>query len=517
VTDRPGGEDAVARTTGRSVLGGGMWYLLARAAPQLYTVAVSVAAARFLGAEGLGRQSFISFVAISTAMVVGGGFTLAVARYVGATMGRAQPGRVRGLIGWAWKVQGSLALVGGAILAGTALAGADPQAAWLLAAVATIVAMLHNVPSAALIGLQRWRAASVVGLVTGAISVAATIAVLAAGGGITGMFAVEAAVAAGNLVWTSWLARRALADVSATIERPGELRREVVRFAAITSVGVVITFVVWRRSELFFLARYSTDTEIALYSISFGMVAALGMIPLALSGVLGPALATLYGGGATDRIRSGFGRALRLIVLTSLPLTAAGLSLGPLLLRLAYGDEYEAAGRVLRILLLAFPLVAAMYACGALLTGLGRIVVPLGLEAVAAALNLGLDAALIPGRGAEAAAIANVCSQAAGAVLVTAYALKVIGGVSLEPRRLLAATVASGGGGAVAWLVGTELDGWGGLVLGLAAGFVVFTLLARVGRILSPGDASWLEEAVGERLRGPVAAVCRLWGAREPG
>ena len=74
MTDRVGGEDAVARTTGRSVLGGGMWYLLARAAPQLYTVAVSVAAARFLGAEGLGRQSFISFVALSTAMVVGGGF-----------------------------------------------------------------------------------------------------------------------------------------------------------------------------------------------------------------------------------------------------------------------------------------------------------------------------------------------------------------------------------------------------------------------------------------------------------
>ena len=211
-------------------------------------------------------------------------------------MGRAQPGRVRGLIGWAWKVQGSLALVGGAILVGAALAGADPQAAWLLAAVATIVAMLHNVPSAALIGLQRWRAASVVGLVTGAISVAATIAVLAAGGGITGMFAVEAAVAAANLVWTSWLARRALADVSGTIEPPGALRREVTRFAAIRSVGVVLTFVVWRRSELFFLERYSTDTEIALYSIPFGMVAALGMIPLALSGVLGTALATLYGG-----------------------------------------------------------------------------------------------------------------------------------------------------------------------------------------------------------------------------
>jgi O-antigen/teichoic acid export membrane protein len=516
VTDLAGGHDAVTRTTGRSVLGGGMWYLLAQAAPQLYTLAVSIAAARFLGVEGLGRQSFISFVALSVAMLVGGGFPLAVGRYVGETMGRAHPARVRGLIRWAWTVQALLAIVGGAILAATALAGAEPESAWLLAAVATVVAMLHNVPSAALIGLQRWRAASIVGLVTGAVSVAATIAVLAAGGGITGMFAVEAAISTVNLVWTTVLARRALEDASSSVEAPGPLRREVVRFAAITSVSVVLTFVVWRRSELFFLERYSTDAEIALYSIPFAMVTALGMLPLALAGVLATALATLFGGGAMNRIRSGFGRALRLIVLVSLPLTAAGLALGPLLLRLVYGEEYEEAGRVLRILLLAFPLVAATHASGALLAGLGRIVVPLILGAIAAALNLGLDAALIPGRGAEAAAVANVCAQAAGSAMVTAYALYAIGGIGLEPRRLVAATVASAGGGAVAWAVGAELDGWAGLLLGLAAGLVVFAALGRLGRLLSYEDARWLEATVTERLQRPVAALCRLWAVRDP-
>jgi O-antigen/teichoic acid export membrane protein len=516
MTEVAGGQDAAGLTTGRAVLGGSAWYLTALVVPQLYTLAVSVVAARFLGAEGLGRQTFISFTALSIAMLVAGGFPRAVGRYASETMGRGQPWRVRGLIRWAWKVQGVLALVGGAILVGVALAGADPEAAWVLAAVATVAAMLHTVPSTALIALQRWRAASVVGLVTGGISVAATIAVLAAGGGITGMFAVEAAIGTLNLAWTTVLARNVLTGISATVESPGALRREVSRFAAFTWLSVVLTFVVWQRSELFFLARYSTDTEIALYSIPFGMVTALGMIPLAFGGVLSTALATLYGGGAMDRIRSGFERAARLIVLMSLPLTAAGLSLGPLLLRLVYGEEYEPAGRVLRILLLAFPLVAAMYASGALLSGLGRIVVPLGLAAVAAAINLGLDAVLIPGRGAEAAAVANVCSQAIGAVLVTGYALRVIGGVSLQPRRLAAAILASGGGGAVAWLVGSVLDGWAGLVLGLAAGLAVFTVLARVGRILSPGDASWLEEAVGERLGRPVAALCQLWGARAP-
>jgi O-antigen/teichoic acid export membrane protein len=240
------------------------------------------------------------------------------------------------------------------------------------------------------------------------------------------------------------------------------------------------------------------------------------MLPLALSGVLAAALATLFGGDAMDRIRSGFGRALRLIVVVSLPLTAAGLALGPLLLRLVYGDEFEDAGGVLRILLAAFPLVAAMYASAALLSGLGRIVVPVAMAAVAAALNLALDAILIPGNGAEAAAVANVCGQATGATLVTLYALKVIGGVALEPRRLLVAGVASAAGGAAAWLVAAELDNWAGLLLGLAAGIVAFSLLAWAGRVLSAGDAEWLSDAVGERIRRPVSVMCRLWGAREP-
>lgn len=513
MTELADAEDAVARTTGRSVLGGSAWYLSAQAIPQLYTLAVSIAAARFLGAEGLGRQSFISFVALSTAMLVAGGFPLAVGRYVGETMGRGRPERVRGLIAWAWRAQALLAAVGGAILLAASLAGADPRAAWLLAAVATVVGMLHNVPSAALIGLQRWRAASVVGLVTGAISVSATIAVLAAGGGITGMFAVEAAITVVNLAWTSVLARRALERESPTVAAPGTLPREVVRFAAITSVSVVLTFVVWRRSELLFLERYSTDTEIALYSIPFAMVAALGMLPLALSGVLMTALATLFGGGALDRIRSGFARALRLVVLASLPLTAGGLSLGPLLLRLVYGDEYEEAGRVLVILLAPFPLVAAMQVSVALLAGLGRIVAPLVAGAAAAALNLALDFLLIPGRGAEAAAVANVCAQATGALLVTALALRAVSGIDHEPRRLLAALVASAGGGASAWSIASALEGWAGLVLGLAGGVAAFALLASALRIISRGDATWLEEAVGERLRRPVARVLRHWAA----
>jgi hypothetical protein len=49
--DQPG--LAAARTTGASVVRGGIWNLVARVLPQVYVLIISVAAARFLGADGM--------------------------------------------------------------------------------------------------------------------------------------------------------------------------------------------------------------------------------------------------------------------------------------------------------------------------------------------------------------------------------------------------------------------------------------------------------------------------------
>ena len=82
---------------------------------------------------------------------------------------------------------------------------------------------------------------------------------------------------------------------------------------------MILTFVVWRRSEFLFLNHYSTDSEIAIYSVAFSSVATLLLIPQAIVGVLLPAVATLLGAGATERIRQGFERAIRLLLVLTLP------------------------------------------------------------------------------------------------------------------------------------------------------------------------------------------------------
>ena len=53
---------AATATTGTSVLHGSLWNTASRLIPQVYSLGISVAAARFLGPNGMGRQSFIAFI-----------------------------------------------------------------------------------------------------------------------------------------------------------------------------------------------------------------------------------------------------------------------------------------------------------------------------------------------------------------------------------------------------------------------------------------------------------------------
>ena len=416
---------------------------------------------------------------------------------------------------FSWRLLVPLAFVGGTGLVVAGLLGAEPSAAWVLAGVATLFGIPRQAPQAVLNGAQRWRDASVSGLSIGAGATVLTIAVLAAGGGITGMFAVEAAAEAAGLVWLLILVRRFLRRLPPAGDASVPVRG-VLHDVGYISVGVVLTFVVWRRSELFFLNHYSTDTQIAYYSVAFAAVSVALMLPGAIAGVLLPAVATLHGAGDVGRIRSGYGRALRAILLLSLPLAAASLAVGPELVRLVYGPSFEAAGGPLRVLLAPLPVISAVSLATVLLAGIGRLKPVTVLGAIAAAVNIALDFALIPHFDALGAALASTAAQLAIAVPALAYAHISLGGVRWEARSLVMTGLISAVGGLAAWGVLELVGGLGGVIAGLAAGGTVFFALAWAIRILSPEDTEWLDNHAGGLLGGRVGGLIRLWGSRRP-
>lgn len=509
----PAGEesdyDAVAATSGAKVLAGGLWSSLSKVLPQLFTLVQSAVAARYLGLEGMGRQSFIAFVMVSLTLVFGLGLNGALVRYVAETLGQRRTGATRSLVQWVWRIEAVAALASVAVFTVIGLVDDDLRLPWLLAGVACGLSVLNHVPYAILSGTQRWREFSTISLTMGTAGTTATVAVLAMGGGITGIFAVQAVAAGISLLWTMSLSRRILAQVAPRRGPWNDLRRPMLGFAAVNFIGFLLSLIVWRRSEFFFLKQYSTDAQIGLYSVAFAAVAALVGSIEAISTVMAPAVATLTGAGAQDRIRSGFSRALRLVVHLTLPMTAGAVVIGPAALELVYGPEYDAAAAPMLIMLAIFPVLPLMNLASAMLWGLGRIKAFLAVCAAASVLNIVLGFLLVPAHGAVGAALANSGTQVAAAIAIIVYACRTIGSVTWRFPALVRSSVAAVAAGAGGWLGLALLDGAAGIVVAIVVGIVAYALAAAAIRILPHDDAKWLDDAFGRFLGGRIGQALR--------
>jgi O-antigen/teichoic acid export membrane protein len=499
---------------GRAALSGTAWASASYLMPFLFTLAVSVVAARVLGPDEMGRQSFISFVVQTVMLVCAGGLPAALVRFTGELIGAGRSGAVLSLVSWAWRIQAIGAIAGGVTLVALAAAGEEPRAAWLFGALAVVFGVLQGGPASVLTGAQRWRESSSALLVVGAAGAAATVVALLLGGGITGMFVVLACTSASTLVWTYLLMRRTLRDLGAAPASLGQTQGRAARYAAATTVPVILSLVVYQRSEFFFLEASSTNAQIALYSIAFAAASALGALPKALSRAAYPAVSTLFGAGEFDRIRTGFARAVRLTLLLTLPLTAGALALGPQLLRLFYGEEYEGAGEVFVILAAPLPLMAAGSIAGSVISGYGRMRFPIVVGVVAAVIDIGLASALVPPLDAVGAAVANIAAQLVAVVLGGAYAIRLAGTIEVSPTHLLRMGAASAAGAGCALLALRLGDGVGPFLVAVAAGCGSFAVLALILRVLPRKDAEWLADRLDNRTGRYVGRIClRLSGA----
>jgi O-antigen/teichoic acid export membrane protein len=275
-----------------------------------------------------------------------------------------------------------------------------------------------------------------------------------------------------------------------------------------------MSFLIFQRSEFFFLDHYSSDAQIALYSIAFSVYASALALPNAIASTFAPAVATLIGAEAHERIRSGYGRGLRLLLLVTVPLTAGALVFGPPLLRLVYGHEYSGAGVLLLVLVGPLPLVPLGGISTGLLFGYRRIRMPILVGLAAGVIDLGLAALLVPHLDAMGAAIANVSAQLVAATGAILFCIRLVGKVDLLRPQLARLVVASAAAGGIAQLVLEVSNGPGSFLAALALGVFVFATLAVLLRVLSHDDAEWIVAAVagrsGERR---ITALCgRLSG-----
>ena len=463
---------------------------------------VSVVAAHYLGPDLMGRQSFISFVVSSVVILATAGLPGGLNRFVAELQGARLGGVARSLFWWTWRIEAVMAVVAALGIGAAAAAGAEPQVAWIFAALACAFSVMQTVPAALLVGMQRWRSATIAGLTTGVLSIPATIGVLAAGGGVTGFFVVEAVMVLFNLVWIGIIGRNALVDLPPREAVPDKYRRDFFRFAGATTIFSVIELVVWKRSEFVFLALYSSDAQIALYSIAFAAANALTRMPEVITAVTMPAVATLAGAGQHDRIRSGYWRGLRLLILVTPVVAIGAAALGPEVLEAVYGNAFSGVRPVFLILmapLLVMPLLsmtqAVLYALGKL-----RFLIVVGLAATL--VNISLDLVLIPAHDAVGAALANAGAQLAAGVPGLIFVGRMLGPVGMSPGYVLRSLGTAGLMGAGAYGALVAVGGLLGVLAGLLVGGLVLFAAGKLLKPLAAADAEWVEGLGEHRLLG---------------
>jgi O-antigen/teichoic acid export membrane protein len=186
-----------------------------------------------------------------------------------------------------------------------------------------------------------------------------------------------------------------------TIDVAGDLRRDVLPIG----LGVLLSAAYFRIDVLLLEAWRGTEA-VGLYHAVFRLVDALRLFPAAVLAVLLPALCRATSAHLLMRVAAG-------LVAFALVVAAILSAMGDTIVRTVYGPGFAEAVPAFRVLLLAFPLMCLNYALTQQLIGWNGHRAYAVACAAALAVNLALNAQLIPSLSIVGAAWATVWTEAA--------------------------------------------------------------------------------------------------------
>ncbi|MEB3328354.1 MAG: oligosaccharide flippase family protein [Candidatus Sericytochromatia bacterium] len=464
-------------------------------------LAMSIVAARTLGPIAMGTYSWLTWLLALGAIVVHLGGLTTTTKHLAEAAGRGDLPEacgvlVHGLTRWARHLAWGL---GAWALVGALLPLPVSHTTWLLTALVLLPSTLAMGLTGACQGLHLHRAVATAAALALATQGVGLSLVVWAGLGVDGIILTQG-VAQALACWPLGLALAAWRP-GWWRERPSQaLHATLTRFGRTLALIVVVDAIVWQRSGVLVLERWSSAAEVGYYALAFSLAQmAMRTGPGALVGVLLPAMARTRGAGHEADLARLYRRTGRVLALVALPLGTIGATVAQPLVTLLFGPAYGPMAAPLALLLLGGAASAVLgFPASSLLYALDRpaAVQRTGL-AGAAVYGLGV-ALLVPGGGALEAAIATVGAQATCLVLGTWRVRSSPAGCWPDGERLgwiALAAVAAGAaaaGPAVALPPGT----------GLAAGTVLGGLTYLLVLVATP--------ALGAQARDALRAAARL-------
>ncbi len=194
---------------------------------------------------------------------------------------------------------------------------------------------------------------------------------------------------------------------------PGELKDKLIDYSRSIFIILLLEALLWERFELLFLGAYSTEDQIAFYSLGFNLASkVILLLPGALAGILLPSMSEAYGGGKVERLKNIHYNSTRYLALLSLPLCAGGIVLAPRIITCIYGPEYLSSAIIFSVVLLAGIIGSISQASASLLYTLEKQKTVLMFYILSVFMKLVLNFFLTPKYQALGAVWVNFSAQA---------------------------------------------------------------------------------------------------------
>lgn len=468
---------APATAGAQQVVANAIALLLAYVIPRAFTVAAVVVAARLLGTADFGVYGSAAALAVLLSVAASLGMHPLLVR----EMARA-PGKAPSLIAAADRVKAASGVVMLAALAIAARAlfpgDARAQAAAMVLGLGWVFQSFAENLSAYFQAVERMRRWTEAAALFGVVSAAVGISLLVATGSVVGFCAGFTAGWGTALAWLRLrLPPEARGGRGASAATVVALVRGTLPFAA-----AFVALTVYCKVDVLLLRHWRGDHDVGLYTAAYKFVDVFQALVIIAAGAVYPRLSRSR--PREDRTPWAGTRSTEIILLGAAP---AGLTLHlvarPLVL-LLFGPEYAEAGAAVAWIGLLLPLLALSLHSGYVLGAAGRIRSMAVLYAAGVGINVALNAWLVPGRGAEGAALARLGSEA----LLAAGFLVTVGWLARAAPRARAVALA-GGVAAGAALLGALPDVTGGWIRGGVLMAATALLYALAGAA-QPGEAA---------------------------
>ena len=470
------------------------------------TLLTTVAIARAIGPSRLGYFNLIFWLTSITCSVGSLGIPLTTFKYMGEFLGGGKKELARAVFFYNLRAQTVIACV---------LTSIGLIAAWILVdpayRVCSILLVLSMVPNMiAFVPSQANSAAEDSALNTRGAFVGAIVYVVAVAASL--LFGWNlVGIAAGVLLYrTAELATKTVPVLNSMksvsrVTLPREVRKRMFSFSGLSTGLMILQIVIWDRSDIIFLKLLQPDIrQLAFFSVCFSVADRLMRMPQTFANALSATQMAEYGRDK-ERLFRMTSKASTYVLLGALPILIGLACIGGPFVRVMYGPQYLPAIPVFIVVALLSIPRAILTPAQTLLYSAEDLGFVLKWGCIAAAINVLLDLALIPGHGALGAAWANGLAQTFAAITIwgrvlVRYPVRINLPVLL---RLSAATLAMAV--VVLGIVATPFAPLMKLIAAVPAGVIVFLVTSRMLAVLQKDDRRRLLQ-LSALLPAPVGA-----------